>query len=268
VSREHPEARAELTEALRRTGRVLDFTQVSSGTATAENVIATLRGADWQVHREEAGVCPVVELQDRTWDSYLETRGKEHRYSIQRKLRGLRKRFDVFFEQVTAEADRSEALATLIRLHEARWQGKGSSDAFHTAPLRAFHESFTRLALAEGWLRLYLLRLSGTTVSALYGLRYGDTFSFYQSGFDPAYAKHGVGAATMALSIEAALAEGAQCYDLLHGSEEYKFHWANATRPLARYALFPPRAQGHAAHALSAISALVRPMARRVLQSP
>jgi len=44
----------------------------------------------------------------------------------------------------------------------------------------------------------------------------------------------------MGLSIESALEEGAQEYDLLHGDEEYKSLWARQERQLERLEIFPP----------------------------
>ena len=268
VDDEHPEALDELTDALAAEGRVLELLQVPSAGSAAERAAARLQASDWRTERTESAVCPWVGLEGHTWDSYLGTLGREHRYAVNRKLRKLQKDFEVRFAPVQTEAARAHALGWLIELHERRWREKGESDAFHTPALRAFHEAFTTLALERGWLRLYLLELSGTPAAGFYGLRYGSTFFFYQSGFDPAFARYSVGVATMALSIQAALAEGAERYDMLHGVEEYKFHWANGRHALARHVLFPPRLQGALALALTSVYGLLRPMARRVLSHP
>jgi CelD/BcsL family acetyltransferase involved in cellulose biosynthesis len=265
VKRTCASAADELGEAMVGAGRVLDLAQIAAGTASVERIVDRLGGEGWQVRAEEPPGCPIVDLTGHTWESYLASRGREHRYSVQRKLRGLRKAFDVSFEPARTEAERQEAMRLLIELHHRRWKDKGVSDAFHTPAMRAFHDEFSRRALERGWLRLFVLRLSGTPAAAFYGLRYGRTFFFFQSGFDPAFARHGVGVATMALSIETAIAEGASVYDMLHGTEEYKFHWATSTRPLIRYALCPPRAQSLAAQALWALRDRMRPVARRVL---
>jgi CelD/BcsL family acetyltransferase involved in cellulose biosynthesis len=267
VRRNRHDVLPEICEYLTRRGRVLDLAQVASDGAAATRLASALRDAGWSTTQRECGLCPVVDLAGHTWDSYLATRGREHRYGVQRKLRALHKGSEVRFELTATESERLEGLRVLLDLHERRWREKGGSrsDAFHTPALRAFHEAFTQLALAEGWLRLFVLRLDGVPAAALYGLRYGATFSFYQSGFDPGLARRGVGVATMALSVAAALAEGAAVYDLLHGDEEYKFHWANRTRPLVRLGLYPPRPQGRLAAALAAANAHLRPVARRVL---
>jgi CelD/BcsL family acetyltransferase involved in cellulose biosynthesis len=265
VSRRSPEAGRELAAALAQEGRVLELAQVGGVGSAAERILAEEPYKGWSHRRHESGVCPIADLAGHTWDSYLASRGRGHREGIRRKLRAVRKNFNVRFERADSEAQRAEFLSILMDLHERRFRKKGSSDAFHTKALRAFHETFSRLALERHWLRLFVLRLNGAPAAALYGLRYGPDFLFYQSGLDPAYAEHGVGVVTMALSIEAAIAEGASRYDLLHGNEEYKFHWANRTRSLVKWLLFPPRPQGLWPEAFSALRAAVAPMARRVL---
>src|SRR6185436_11069264 len=100
----------------------------------------------------------------------------------------------------------------------------GQSEAFHSDSIVEFHREFVQTAAERGWLRLLLIHLDGVPAASLYGLRYGPTFYFYQSGFDPAFSKHSVGVATMGLAIKTAIEEAALEYDFLHGNEEYKFH--------------------------------------------
>jgi CelD/BcsL family acetyltransferase involved in cellulose biosynthesis len=69
-------------------------------------------------------------------------------------------------------------------------------------------------------------------------------FYFYQSGFDPAFARNSVGLLMMGVSIQDALEEGALEYDLLHGDEEYKAHWSRQSRELVRWEVMPPGIHG------------------------
>ncbi|HZE89481.1 MAG TPA: hypothetical protein VE404_08040, partial [Verrucomicrobiae bacterium] len=57
-------------------------------------------------------------------------------------------------------------------------------------------------------------------------------------------------------------------YDLLHGAESYKFHWAGRTRDLRRWTLFPPRARGLVFQAVVAMSAAARRGARGLVSLP
>ena len=148
------------------------------------------------------------------------------------------------FERVETEGQRAEALGAFFALHGQRWEGRGGSTAFYSASLREFHEAWTRVALGRGWLRFFLMRLDGRPVGAIYGFRYRGTFGFYQTGFDPAYARHGIGQVMIGLSIKSAIEEGADEYDLLHGTERYKSDWARSMRELSRIEAYPPSLRG------------------------
>jgi CelD/BcsL family acetyltransferase involved in cellulose biosynthesis len=175
------------------------------------------------------------------------------------------KQFEVRFEQVRSEEQRREALSLLIALHNSRWRNRASSEAFYTADLVSLHDELSRLALEQGWLRLFVLWLDGKPAAALYGFSYHGVFYYFQAGFDPIYGKHSVGLVTMGLAIKSAIEEGVEEYDLLHGDEPYKFHWARAARELGRLELYPPGARGLLYKGALEVSRATRRMARRVL---
>jgi len=81
-------------------------------------------------------------------------------------------------------------------------------------------------------------------VAVMYGFLDNRTFSFYQHGFDEAYQQHSIGLVLMAMSIRAAIDEGAAEFDMLWGVEPYKFLWARDTRELRNVHLFPPTVAG------------------------
>src|SRR5262249_23676777 len=156
----------------------------------------------WTIKESKMNVCPYIDLRGHTWESYLATLGPNVRKNINRYLRNLPKTFEMRIDCATTPSDAQAALEKAIDLHRRRWGTRGTSEAFHTATVIAFHREFVRVAAERGWLRLLVLSLDGAAVAALYGLRYGPTFYFYQSGFDPAFSKHSVGATTMGLAIK------------------------------------------------------------------
>ena len=254
-----------LARWLQGTAMSVTLPRVDHDAARVHQVAERLAGWGWRVALVPADVSPYATLASHTWESYLGSLGREHRSNVRRRLRALHARYAVRLERVETDEDRLTALATLFRLHELRWRARGGSTAFHTPALLAFHRDFTRLALSEGWLRLYVLRLDGRPAAALYGLRFAETFYFYQSGFDPDFAADGVGLAMMAMAIREAIAEGVAEYDFLHGAEPYKFLWTRQVRALSHLALYPPTAPGrlsmHVADAVRVARAAVRRVA-------
>lgn len=223
---------------------ILDLSRVEAATAHSNALALQLRQRGWGAKTTPTDTCPLIDLSRHTWESYLAGLGSTHRYNFRRRLRSLEKQWRVRFEQARSEGQRAEFMRVLIALHRQRWRQRGCPGAFHTPALVAFHEELSRLALQQGWLRLYVLWLDDRPAAALYGFSYDGTFYFYQSGFDPTLGKHSVGLVLTGLAIRSAIEEGAQVYDFLRGDEPYKFLWAREERKLIRLELFPPCVRG------------------------
>ncbi|PYT03180.1 MAG: hypothetical protein DMF60_19165 [Acidobacteria bacterium] len=204
---------------------VLDLKQLVKNRSLALQLAARLEHERWTRSEICTNTCPYIDLAGYTWKSFQAGLGPKHRYNFHRRLKNLYREFDAGFECIVSEVQRSTALVTLVALHNKRMEERGGSDGLHSSELVDFHEELTRLALAQGWLRLFVLKLNGDTVAALYGFMYGKKFYFYQSGFDPRYSQYSVGLVTMGLAIEAAIGDGAEEFDLLHGDEKYKSLW-------------------------------------------
>jgi len=233
-----------LTEYLGRRKLSLRLAQVNAESSVSREIAHALSRQRWNLREWQTNICPYIALSGHTWDSYLAALGSEHRYNLRRRIRRLNADYEVDFKQAETDTQRAEALSALVALHNSRWQMRGGSDALNCRSLVDFHDEWSRLALARGWLRLFVLRLKGRPAAVLYGLRYSGTFSFYQSGFDPEYSRHSIGLVTLGLTIKHAIEEGASEYDMLHGDEEYKFHWAGSARRLIRMELHPPNGRG------------------------
>ena len=219
----------------------------------------------WVASAVPDGVCPFVPLAGHTWDSYLATLGSAHRANVRRRLRAAGRQFQMHFAPVTSEFGRREALEALGRFHERRFAASGGSTAFFTPALRAFHAEAARRAHDGAWLRMYVLWLDDVPAAVMYGFLYNRRFFFYQHGFDDRYAPHSVGLVVMALTIRAAIDEGAQAFDFLWGAESYKRLWAGETRTLRQIRLFPPHAAGRLHRCAVTAQRQCRALARRVL---
>jgi CelD/BcsL family acetyltransferase involved in cellulose biosynthesis len=251
-----------------RMGLMLQFTQLRRDGCVVAALPEILRRDRWTASETTINVCPFIDLANHSWESYLATLGSSHRYNFNRRLRALSKSFNLRFETIQSRDRADSALDVVIDLHRKRWDSRGNSEAFPTAPIIEFHREFVELAAERGWLRLRILFLDDRPAAAIYGFRFGPTFYFYQSGFDPAYSKHSIGLVTMGLSIKAALEEGASEYDFLHGDEEYKFHWARSKRELGRLEMHPPYTRALFYKRAIEFNRAARRMARRVLKMP
>jgi CelD/BcsL family acetyltransferase involved in cellulose biosynthesis len=254
-----------LADHLARGKIMLELTQIRRGSSLAFDLATRIEGRGWGLSDATTAVCPYIDLSGQTWASYLAGLGPAHRANLKRRLRNLTRSSELLFTAAQSEEERREFLGHLIDLHTLRRREMGGSETFHTPGLLAFHEEFSALARRRGWLRLCLLRLDRMPVAALYGFRYGRTFYFYQSGFDPAYGKQSVGLVAMGLTIRKALEEGAAEFDLLHGNEGYKTLWARQHREIGRLEIYPPRARGAIQRRVIDFGRGVRRLARRTM---
>lgn len=227
---------------------VLELKQVKVGSRLASCLALWLQQDGWAASQSITDVCPYIEIAGHSWESYLAGVGASHRQNVRRRLRRISASFHVDFQQVRTEAQRRECLKSFAELHRRRWAERQGSEALGGEGIMDFHDEFSAIALQRGWLRLFILRLDGKPAASIYAFRYGKVFYFYQSGFDPAYASHSVGLVTMGLTIQRAIDEGAEEYDMLHGDEEYKFLWARNGRDLVRLECYPPNAEGALYH--------------------
>ena len=231
----------------------------------AARLASEVAAEGWTASTVADGTCPVIPLAGHTFDSYLATLGSSHRANVRRRMKGLAKQFDVQFDRVTTHRERCDLLAGLVDFHERRWKERGGSSAFMTPAVVAFQDEATRLALEQGWLRMHVLRVDGQPAAVMYGFLYGGRFYFYQHGFDDRYSTHSIGLVLMAMTIQTAIEEGADEFDMLWGVEAYKFLWARESRTLDRVELFPIHLGGTLhRHAIEAQRGVKR-LARRVL---
>lgn len=128
------------------------------------------------------------------------------------------------------------AIEALLKLHYARWEGRGGSNV--GAEAQRVIEDAARSLDGE---RLAIALLDGPDgpIAAELVLRAGDAIVFWGGGFDPAWSKHAPGTQAMLVVLEAAAAAGVRAADLGGGAHEYKWRLSDENRPLAWRTVFP-----------------------------
>ena len=216
----------------------------------------TLLGASL-VRRESS---PVLDVDGASFDGWLAGRSRNFREQVRRRERRLREqglRYRLCESPETLHAD----LDTLFALHAARW---GDRDEAFVPELLPFHREFASLALARGWLRLWVLELDGRPAAAWEGFRFGGADWYYQAGRDPALDRHAVGFVLLAHTVRDAMEAGMRQYCLGRGDEDYKRRFAGRDPGLVKVVLGRGPA-GAAAQAAAAAAPALAPGARRRL---
>jgi CelD/BcsL family acetyltransferase involved in cellulose biosynthesis len=234
-----------LADYLQQHRLVLDFRRVDAASPRISSLLSMLEGEGWRPERSITDSCPYIPLAGHDWKSFIATVSRSHRANVNRRVRRLSELFkDVEFKRASTEQERRDCFTLFLRLHQLRWSGKERSNAFTGPGTLAFHTEFSQLALERGWLRLFVLKLDGEPAASTYSFRYRDTFYYYQAGYDPKYADHSVGLATLTLAVQDAIQDGVACYDMLHGNQGYKSLWTDSDRKLSRIYCYPPNTGG------------------------
>lgn len=253
-----------LADYLHASRRVIDLRRVHASSPRIIRLLTLLGREGWCHGQAVTDKCPYIALAGHSWKSYLATVSRAHRANVNRRQRRLGEFFrTVEFLRADTEEERREYFTLFLRLHQLRWSGRERSNAFTGPGTLAFHTDFSQLALERGWLRLFVLRLDGKAVASTYSFRYLDTFYYYQAGYDPSFADHSVGLATLAMAVQSALAEGVREVDLLHGRESYKALWTHVGRELSRIHCYPPSAGGRVYRQAVTLRAQLKRLMRR-----
>jgi len=227
-----------LSKALAEDATSLLLDNLDRRSLVMRGVCNQLRIERWRSHIKRTDVSPWIDLSGLSWESYLESLGRSHASGLRRKYRKINARYRLSLAVMNTQAERQSAMNFLISRHLHRWKTRGGTTAFDSLALIDFHNRFSALALTMGWLRLFLLKLDDVPAAAIYGFSYDGVYYYYQAGFDERFSRYSVGQLAIAESIRFCIEEGVNEYDFLHGSEPYKYSWANRERELISVEVF------------------------------
>jgi CelD/BcsL family acetyltransferase involved in cellulose biosynthesis/peptidoglycan/xylan/chitin deacetylase (PgdA/CDA1 family) len=192
------------------------------------------------VRRVENSMCPYVALAGSAAEQQARLRGKQ-RYNVESRRRKLAAQ-GVRFVRWEREGDVAAGMEHLAALHRQRFGARGVPHAFSSPEYLSFHHEVAARLHARGELRLYALVAPGAAgapgapVAMLYCFRRGGRVYHFQSGFDPAWRRSGVGQVLLAEALASAAEEGARYFDFLKGEYAYKEDWATGRRRTVRLA--------------------------------
>ena len=206
--------------------------------------------------REWSGPAPTVNLDGLTFDEWMKTKSRNFRSQSGRLRRRLEAR-GAHFRVATDEDELEWGLRELARLHYARWRGRGGSVALDPSVERALAQAGREL-LPSGRFRLVWIEAEGRAISAQAFIAAGREVSYWNGGFDEAWASEQPSMRALIVAIEDAFVRADHRFDLGGGAEPYKYRLADgedtlettlvAPRggryPLTRLQLAPRRLRG------------------------
>lgn len=187
--------------------------------------------------RITSSICPQIDLTSG-WESVLSA--SKRKDNFKRRLKKLEKMQGFEFRSITEKSEISAAFERFAFLHEKRWEKDGGSEATGLPQLMKFHRAVVEDLAEKKLVRFDEIWVEGECRASVYGLDNGETFYYYNAGYDLDWANYSVGMVLIGLSIKTAIARGNVLYDFLRGEETYKFDWSNAQEKLVTIKLNRP----------------------------
>jgi CelD/BcsL family acetyltransferase involved in cellulose biosynthesis len=186
---------------------------------------------------EWSGPAPGVTLHGLGFDDWLQGKSRNFRNQTRRLRRRLEARGGQFrIAGTLPDVDRD--LVDLERLHHRRWTGRGGSVALDPSIGRMLRE-VGRDLLDGGRFRLVSVRVEGRAIAVLLFLAAGGEVSYWNGGFDDAWAAEQPSMRALVTAIEDGFARSDRRLDLGGGAEPYKARLADHEERLETTLLVP-----------------------------
>ena len=179
---------------------------------------------------------PVLEIDGRGFDDWLQSKSKNFR----QQMRGGRRKLEKAgaYARLSGRDDLERDLFTLARLHHARWSARGGSSVMEPAVERLLLDAGRELVASRRF-RLWVIEVEGRPISAHLFVAAGGEVAYWNGGFDPAFAQYKPALQTLLAAVEDAFEHGDRRVDFGSGAQPYKQRFAEGDHPIAWYTLFP-----------------------------
>ncbi|MET0404311.1 MAG: GNAT family N-acetyltransferase [Cystobacter sp.] len=222
---------------------VLDLTDLHEDSATVRILRETFENHGVATSLTERYVCPYESLTPgESFDDFLKRTSRRDNYL--RRKKWLEKQEGYRIEKTEAPGALAGPLTDFFRLHSARWAEDGGSQGIRGRGVESFHRDATQLLAERGRLRLYTMKVGGKAVASVYGILHGDSFIYFQSGYDPAWRNRSVGLVLVGETFRDAIEAGLTDYDFLRGTESYKSDWTTKQRRTVSLRVLAPGGTG------------------------
>ncbi|HVN94912.1 MAG TPA: GNAT family N-acetyltransferase [Syntrophorhabdaceae bacterium] len=205
---------------------VINLTSVRKESVNLEEVRVYCDAAHVPFWEYQSNVSPYIEL-NGSLDDFMKTLSQTSRYKFRNHLKKLEKGRTVKMCETMDKKSVENDFATIIELHQKRWEQKGGPGSFarYREGYLRFHNTIIQRFFDNGWLYLLRLLVDGTPAAGHYSFFYNGVVYNHSIGFDPRWSNFRVGSVLQLLALEDCTQKGAKEFDFLRGTEEYKYIW-------------------------------------------
>ena len=185
---------------------------------------AALRQAGYAVDRYFCFGNWYLQVDGRAFAEYFQTLPSPLRHSIARGQRRLTRQgaWQIAIQQLP-DASLEAAIADFVTVYEKSWKGP--------EPNRQFIPALVRVAAAQGWLRLGVLKLDGQAIAAQLWLVLGGKANIFKLAYVEGFERFSAGSVLTAALMQHVLdVDQVQEVDYLTGDDAYKRDWMSHRR--------------------------------------
>ena len=174
-------------------------------------------------------ICPFIDI-NGSWDDFIQGLSKNMRYNLKRRTRKIQNDFHAELRLVDNCDEIDEAINELFLLHQLWFSRRKKKDSFQGNIRKEFHKKVAHRFFKQDILRIFQIKVNGSTIGVLYCYEYANQLFFFQSGSDPQWSKYSIGMVIMGHAIHYSHINRLSRFDFLRGAEDYKFNWTNKSR--------------------------------------
>jgi len=210
--------------------RVWELDGLAADSGWPEAFTQAAEDGGYRVSDERTEACPRVAI-GGTYEEYLRSLPGKLRHEIQRKARRLERDAGAYQIRLATEETLDDDLDRFFSMHRS---SDGPKGRFMHEGMATFFGSFAWMLFSQGWLRLALLEIGGEPWAGLYAFSYRGVWGVWNSAYDHRRRELAPGMVLMADCIRIAAEEGSHTFDLLRGTEPYKYRFGAVDLPLVR----------------------------------
>jgi len=199
--------------------------------------------AGYRTAQETMVSSPYLDL-DGDWETFQAALPSKRRSELRRLRRRLSEQGELSSEIVAGAAEGAPALAELAAIEAQGWKGEQGTAIRAQEQTSRFYRELLHWAAEQGWLRMHLLKLDGTTIAGSLGVRAHGVHYGLKMGFDREWGRYGPGVLLIEDVVRDAFEAGLRRVELLGDDDEYKRTWRSGVRERIAVHAFAPTVAG------------------------
>lgn len=208
--------------------------EIPENSSLWNNMLPELREQNYIFIKDQGSSCPIIKL-GCSWAEHLKNMSKSSRYKSRRFIKQAEKPGYKIFDIKDAESKEeiSKAYELLVVLHQKRWKDLGYPGIFGEDRMYEFLKEITLVFFERGWAQckmVYSLNEHNKCIAVDLLFTYKKRVYLVQRALDPesSATEHGPGNVSLNVMVRDAAENGMEEFDLLRGTEAYKFRSANS----------------------------------------